>query len=383
MLENNGFSMSKIFDFSKIAEGSDFVGREDEVKRLSSDFIFLTNTALLAPQGWGKSSLVHKAALEATHREKNIRFCFVDLSTVRNEERFYELLAEGVLKAVSQGQEEVVYNVRKYFPNTSPRVSFDASGSFTVDFDWEEIRQNQDELLDLPYIVAKDKGVKMVVCIDEFNAVSLFTDPEALLERFKKRWPRHDGVAYCICSTPLSLVDKFLKSTPMFYRYGNIVTLAHVRRSDMVKAIREKFADSARYLDNEIAGLIMELVGDQAFYTQQLAHLSWLGSSVVCSREVVLQAHETMVDQMELVFRNITDSLTTQQLCYLHAVLAGETVISTSEVLHRHHISSATSASRSKTALLERGIVCNVNGRISVTDPIYAFWLKNRYFAKK
>ena len=109
--------MSKLFDYSKIAEGSHFVGREDEVKKLSGDFVFLTNTALLAPQGWGKSSLVHRAAQEARHKEKNIRFCLVDLSNVRNEERFYELLVQGVLRAVSESQEEVVENVRKYFPH--------------------------------------------------------------------------------------------------------------------------------------------------------------------------------------------------------------------------------------------------------------------------
>lgn len=383
MLENNTFTMSKLFDYSKIAEGKNFVGREDEVKKLSSDFIFLTNTALIAPQGWGKSSLMHKAAQESIHKEKNIRFCFVDLSNVRNEERFFELLAQAVLKAVSDNQEEVVDNVKKYFPHTSPRVAFDASGDFTVDFDWEDIRQNQDELLDLPHSVAKAIGKKIVVCVDEFNAISLFNEPEVLLDRFGKRWTRHDGVAYCIATTPLAFVDKFLKSTPMFYRYGDIMNVGPIRRRDVVKAIRDKFADNAKYLDNEIAGLIAELVGDHPFYTQQLAHLSWLGTSVVCSKEVVMQAHETMVDQMELIFRNLTDSLTTQQLCYLHAVLAGETVISTSEVLHRHHISSATSASRSKAAMLERGIVCNSGGRICFVDPVYAFWLESRYFVKK
>lgn len=375
--------MSKLFDYSKIAEGNNFVGREDEVKKLSTDFIFLTNTVLSAPQGWGKSSLMHRAAQEARHKEKNIRFCFVDLSNVRNEERFYELLAQGVLKAVSKNQDEVVNNVKKYFLHTSPRVAFDASGDFTVDFDWEDIRQNQDELLDLPHSVARTIGVKVVVCVDEFNAITLFNEPEALLERFSKRWPRHDGVAYCIAATPLAFVDRFIKSTPMFYRYGHIINIGPIRRNEVVKAIRDKFADNAKYLDNETADLIAELVGGHPFYTQQLAHLSWLGASVVCSREVVMQAHQTIVDQMQLVFRNMTDSLTTQQLCYLHAVLAGETVISTSEVLHRHHITSATSASRSKTALLERGVVCNVDGKITFSDPIYAYWLKNRYFVKK
>ena len=114
MWENNTFTMAKLFDYSKIAEGKHFVGRDDEVKRLSSDFIFLTNTAIIAPDGWGKSSLVHKAAGDAMHKEKTLRFCFTDLSNVRNEERFSEMLVQGVLKAVSRNQSEVVENVKKY-----------------------------------------------------------------------------------------------------------------------------------------------------------------------------------------------------------------------------------------------------------------------------
>jgi hypothetical protein len=108
-----------------------------------------------------------------------------------------------------------------------------------------------------------------------------------------------------------------------------------------------------------------------------------MGTSVVCSREVVLQSFETIADQMDIAFRNITESLTTQQLCYLHAVLDGETVISTSEVLHRHRITSATSASRSKSSLLEKEIICVADGKVKFTDPLYSYWLKNRYFDKK
>lgn len=372
--------MSKLFEYSKIAVGKHFVGREEEVKRLSSDFIFLTNTAVLAPQGWGKSSLVQRAAKDACHKEKTLRFCRIDLSNVRNEERFYELFVQEVLRSVSGNRTEVVENVEKYFPHTSPRVTFGSSGAFSVDLDWEEIRRNQDELLDLPYLVAKDKGIKMVVCVDEFHAISRFSDPEALLDRFKDRWKRHTGVAYCISGCRVSLVEGFLKASSVFYRYGDVIDLGPIGRREMVKFLRDTFADSAKYLDADIAELIIDKAEGNAFYTKQLAHISWLGTSVVCSREVVLQSFETIVDQMDMVFRNITESLTGQQLCYIHAVMAGETVISTSEVLHRHHITSATSASRSKTALLERGIVSSVNGRICMTDPIYSYWLTNRYF---
>ena len=169
----------------------------------------------------------------------------------------------------------------------------------------------------------------------------------------------------------------------MFHLYGDVIHLSQVSRSDMVRSIRDNFADNAKYIDVEVAELIVDLAGNNAFYTHRLAHLARIGSVIECSRNVVLDAHETILTHMDLVFRNMTEGLTTQQLCYLHAVLSGETVISTSEVLHRHRISSATSASRSKVALLERGVICNVDGKICFSDPIYASWLKSRYFVKK
>jgi hypothetical protein len=135
-------------------------------------------------------------------------------------------------------------------------------------------------------------------------------------------------------------------------------------------------------IDAEIASLIVNLVDSHPSYVQQLAHLSWMNTSVVCSKDVVMEAHQTIVNQMHNLFSIITASLTTQQLCYIHAVLEGETIISTSEVLHRHHITSATSASRSKVALLQKGILYNVGGKMTFSDPLYAYWLRNRYFNK-
>lgn len=377
--------MDNIFNYSGIAHDIHFVGRESEIKKLSSDFIFLTNTAVLAPQGWGKSSLARQAAKVAAQKEKSLRFAYVPLSNVRNEERFYELLVEGVLKAVSASRKEVLDNVGKYFSDICPKISFgsDDVESLNVDFDWDKVRRNQNDLLDLPCTIAKDKGIKLVVCIDDFQMITLFSDPDALLDLFKARWSRHNGVAYCICGSALSLVEKFVKSTPLFYRYGDVLRLGKIPVSQMAAYVRERFADSAKYLDIETATLIVELVENHPLYVQQLAHQSWLAASVVCSHDVIRNAYETMVSQMGLVFENLTSSLTNQQLCYLHAVLAGETVISTSEVLFRHHISSATSASRSKTALLERGIISSVDGKICFSDPIYACWLKSRYFVKK
>lgn len=65
------------------------------------------------------------------------------------------------------------------------------------------------------------------------------------------------------------------------------------------------------------------------------------------------------------------------------ALIAGEKAISSTEVMHRYHkISSTTSISRSKAALIKNDILDNKAGEFSFQDPIYAYWLKTEYFAK-
>lgn len=38
----------------------------------------------------------------------------------------------------------------------------------SLDFDWKEVRRNPDEILYLAENIAADKGLRIVVCIDEF-----------------------------------------------------------------------------------------------------------------------------------------------------------------------------------------------------------------------
>ena len=96
-----------------------------------------------------------------------------------------------------------------------------------------------------------------------------------------------------------------------------------------------------------------------------------------------------VVDNAKLHFSAIpakagtqTETLTTQQLNYLKALIAGEKAISSTEVMHRYQISSTTSISRSKIAFIKNDILDNKAGDISFQDPIYAYWLKSEYFAK-
>ena len=83
-----------------------------------------------------------------------------------------------------------------------------------------------------------------------------------------------------------------------------------------------------------------------------------------------------------LLFVTITETLTTQQLNYFKALIAGEKAISSTEVMHRYQIASTTSISCSKAALIKNVTLNNKADAISFQDPIYTYWLKTEYFAK-
>lgn len=374
--------MEKLFEYSKCVENQYFVGRKEEISRLSTNFIFLTNTVVVAPHGCGKTSLVLQAAKVACAKEPKLRFCHVDLSVVRDEERFLTLLAQSVLRTVSSGIEDAVTNVKRYFARIEPKIGF-GNGSVndvSLEFDPDDIRANRDLFIDFPSVVARSNGLRILICIDEFHNIDTFSDSQNLLLRLQECWNLHRDVAYCLCGNGNAMMEKFVSSAKVFRMFGDRLDLGRVAYMDLVGYIRGRFADSGKYIDNEIAGYIIDKADSNPFYVQQLAHFSWMNTSVVCSKEVVDGVFSSVVDSMHLIFSTITSGMTSQQLCYLHAVLAGEKVISSSEVLHKHGISSATSASRSKASLLEKGIIHISGGHPHFSDPVYAYWLTHKYF---
>ena len=346
-------------------------------------FTSLINTIIISPRRWGKSSLVNKAAELAMEQDRDLRICRIDLFNVRNEEHFYSLLAQNVIAATSSRWEEAIENARNFFSRLVPKISIgsDPANEISIDFDWDEVKRNPDEVLDLAEKIARDKGLKIVVCVDEFQNIAEFTDPDYFQKRLRSHWQQHQHVAYCLYGSKRHMMlEVFTNSSKPFYKFGNLILLNKIETSHWVEFFQSRFADTGKRITEEASTLIAALTDNHPYYAQQLAQLSWLRAEDVCTAEIVREAHAGLVEQLSLLFVTITETLTTQQLNYLRALLAGEKSISSTEVMHRYRISSPTSIARSKAALVKNDILDNQAGCYSFQDPIYAYWLKTQYF---
>ena len=316
-------------------------------------------------------------------QDKNLRVCHIGLFNVRNEEHFYSLLVQKVIAATSNRWEEAVESAKKFFSRLIPKISIssDSTNEVSVDFEWEELKYNPDEVLDLAEKIAREKGLKVVVCVDEFQNIAEFSEPGYFQKKLRSHWQHHQHVAYCLYGSKRHMMlDVFTNASIPFYMFGNLLFLNKIETSCLVEFFQGRFADTGKRITVEASRLIAELTDNHPYYAQQLAQLSWLRTKDVCTEETVREAHAALVEQLSLLFVTITEALTTQQLNYLRALIAGEKSISSTEVMHRYRITSTISISRSKAALVKSDILDNQAGKYSFQDPIYAYWLKTQYF---
>lgn len=377
--------MEAPFIFGRIATGDNFTDREQETVHLVNNFESLINTIIISPRRWGKSSLVNKAATIAMEEDENLKICTVDLFNVKTEEQFYTVFARSIIQGTASKWEEAVQNAKRFFSQLIPKISIgaDPGNEVSIDFDWEEIRNNPDEILDLPERIAQTKGVKVVVCIDEFQNIAEFDDPLFFQRKLRAHWQKHQKASYCLYGSKRHMMlEVFADSSMPFYKFGDLFFLNKIDTEHLITFIKERFASTGKEITDDACRKIISLTDNHPYYTQQLSLLSWLRTISLCDENTVVKAHETLVEQLSLLFTNIIETFTFQQTCYLHAVISGEKSISNMETLYKYHISSATSAYRSLKTFIKKDILDSNGSTISFQDPIFEYWLRNYYFAK-
>lgn len=375
--------MEAPFIFGRIATDENFTDREKETEHLVNNFESLINTVIISPRRWGKSSLVHRAADIAMRADKNIKICTIDLFNVKTEEQFYTVLARNLIQGTSSRWEEAVENAKKFFSRLVPKISVGAGpgNEISIDFDWEEMKSNPDEILDLSERIAEAKGVKIVVCIDEFQNIAEFEDPLFFQRRLRAHWQRHKKVSYCLYGSKRHMMmEVFTDSSMPFYKFGDIFFLNKIDTEHFIPFITERFSSTGKSITEDASRNIVSLADNHPYYVQQLSQLSWLRTSGQCDVETVVKAHLSLVEQLSLLFSNLMETLTFQQTCYLHALIAGEKSITSAETMYRYHISSATAASRSLKTLIKKDILDSTSGEISFQDPIFEYWLRHDYY---
>ncbi|HZL11006.1 MAG TPA: ATP-binding protein [Prolixibacteraceae bacterium] len=377
--------METPFVFGKLAVNENFTNRDEERRQLIGNFNSLVNTIIISPRRWGKSSLVQKAAHEAIKSDKELRFCFLDVFSVRTEEQFYQHLAVEVLKASATKMEMLLDNAGRFLGKFLPKLSFspDSQNEISLSLDWKEVNRQPDDILNMAEKLAIEKGWKLVICIDEFQNISTFENPLAFQKKLRSQWQKHQHVSYCLYGSKRHmLMDVFTNPSMPFYKFGSLLFLEKIKKANWIPFICDRFEETQKQIDKTCAAMIADLTECHPYYVQQLAQQSWLRTTDLCSDEIVLDAHQSLVAQLSLLFQSKTDELTNSQLNFLKALIDGVEKFSSKETLKEYKIGTSANVLRVKNTLESKEIIDIQGNNISLIDPMYKSWLTTCYFKR-
>lgn len=88
------------------------------------------------------------------------------------------MLATETIRQTSSRWDEWVQMAKTFLSNITPKFSFgtDPMNDFSLSFAWNPKDNPEREILQLPEKIAEKKGIKIVVCFDEFQQIADFKD---------------------------------------------------------------------------------------------------------------------------------------------------------------------------------------------------------------
>jgi hypothetical protein len=301
----------------------------------------------------------------------------IDLFTIGSEEEFLEVFAREVLKKSSSRWEDWVGHAKNYFKQLMPKVSVgvDPTTDFSIGFDWKELKKYSDEVLNLPEVIAKEKGIQFVICIDEFQNLSNYNTFESFEKKMRAVWQRQKQVTYCLYGSNRHMMEEiFNHSSKPFYRFGDFMYLPKIKREKWISFILESFTNTGKKITEEQAAFITDKMNCHSWYVQQFSHYVWVKTSDEVTETILQDAMRELIDVNTPFFQAQVESLSTTQLNLLKAVASGEKQITSVRAMQDFKLGTSNNIIKNREILIKKDILQLSQANFEWLDPVFLIW---------
>lgn len=377
-MQNKG---NKAFVFGVATSGENFTDRKNETKRLLLNFQQGINTILVSPRRIGKTSLVRKVCELA--QSDDLKIVYLDIFSCRSDREFYDAFATAILRQTSSKLEEWIDNAKRFLSRITPKFSIgtDPMTDFSVSLELNTKSEDVTDILQLPEKIALEKGIKIVVCIDEFQQISEFSDSKIFQKRLRTVWQLQENVSYCLFGSKKHLMNELFERRSLpFYKFGDALYLQKIDTEDWVKYICERFEVTNKSISPSLAEKIAKRVDNHSSYVQQLAWLVWIHADKIATEENFEEAWQDLLDQNTPLFEKQTENLTMYQLNFLKAIIDGVSKeFTTKTVLEKYNLGTSSSVAVVKRALIKKELIDIEKKEIVISDIVLKEWLKREF----
>ena len=381
--------MDTAFPYSQYVTGKNFVGRRTDVTLLGNLLSSGEHVCIYEPPKSGKTSLVQQTLFSMRYAGKSFSVGQFSALNIRTQEDFLLRLGSTVLKIVASTPEAYAAAVQKYLAGT--HFVFDpaafAERGEVLSLGWALDEADIQALLDFPFRMAKEHGLKMILIVDEFHCLGLVENPEGILQALDDSLKRNRGnkaFTYVFSGGAVNAMKAIFETSLLFHRRVERVRLSPVEEREMADHVHRGFLSGGKVVDKDLLIGACRLFKGQLWYVNHFAFLCDAMTRGYMMEPVLIDALNCLIAVHEPRFTGIVNSLTTHQVSLLKAAIEGVTRFSGADVIRRYNLNSSANVKRVKDALMKKEVLLfDAQDEATFEDPLFEYWLRKYFFEQK
>ena len=383
--------MDSPFIYYRYVTGKNFFGRREDCTILGNLLSQGEHIVMYEPPKTGKTSVIQQTLLNLRVTGRQFSIGQFNLMNIRSIATFLTRLGSTALRTVATTPAEFTELIGKYLDGTHfifdqrSYAETDQIISLNWDIDDDDIRA----MLSFPHKIARDRGVALILILDEFQCIDNTEDGDKVCKIFEKvlateRGHSNPGCTYVFSGSMVNAMKSIFDVRRHFYRLVERLPLRTLDEKEIIDYVHKGFMNSGKEVDRTLLHGVCRLFRNNMCYINNLM--------AVCdslSRGYIVEA--TMTEALRIVlsvheprFLETMNGLTTFQINLLKAILDGHTKFSASDIIRAYGLSSSANVKRLKDALMKKEIVTfNDKDEPLVIDPLFEYWVRKFYFEQK
>ena len=354
-----------------------FCDREVETKRLTSLLTNGNHVALISPRRMGKTGLIRHCFAQQ-ELQKDYYLFVVDIYATKSLAELSYELGKSILSVLKSKERKAWERFIQIVGSLRTGITLDAMGLPSWNLEIGDIQTPKISLEEIfQYLSSADKPC--IVAIDEFQTIMDYPDQnvEALLrthiQKCNNAWFVFSG------SKRHMMGEMFSSPARPFYQSASVISLKPIAFNAYAEFIMHHFELGNFYIDIEAIKYIYDKFEGTTWYIQKICNevYALADPNQVCGIKEVESAINIAVEEKDDTYQDLLARLPAKQKALLIALAhSGRDVQPTSGAfIKKYHLTSASAVQRSLSALQEKDIITNSNGRYYIYDYFLSFWL--------
>lgn len=354
--------------------GKDFIGREEEIAKITQLLSFGQSVVLIAPRRFGKTSL----ALEILSRlkSKEIFTSYIDVFSTPDIRTLSTQITESVLrnhkldKVFIKTKESALSMLKNLkLKATIEEFEFILGYSEKMFNEWLVLEQS----IDFIDQFALKHNKKMICAFDEFGDIEKL-DGGRIVKLFRSKIQIHKYAAYLFSGSYESVMQSmFVKKNAPFFRFARIINLGTIEKSEFKALYRKTLKKYQIVLDDKYIDQILGFTGGHPYYSQlalqEIIIMNLMNQKAPDISQLITSMINAERNYLELSWEEISAS---KEL--VATILA---VVKHGSEIYRALKNTGINVYRALNNLKNNGTISmNEDKSYHLNDPLLNYWIK-------